>query len=244
MAEASPQPVNVVLGAAGATGLEVVKRLLAVSPLPTRAVVRSPEKLTGVLEPSDKLQIVRGDVTDVASLREALRGARGVVFAAAGRGYWSPAQVDFQGVRNVAAVAKELGVQRVVLVSSMLVTRKHLLHPMRLLLNNVRWGLMDNKLKGEEALRSSGVDYTVVRPGGLAKGPGGEATIITGQGDVMPTGQINRADLAAVVVAALDSPASSRVTLEVVCRPGAPEGGYEQQLEGMWKELEADAASA
>ncbi|KXZ49338.1 hypothetical protein GPECTOR_22g932 [Gonium pectorale] len=147
MAQPSTSPVNVVLGAAGATGLECVKRLLATSDLPTRAVVRDPAKLQGVIEPSPKLQIAKGDVTDEASVREALAGAKGVIFAAAGKGYWSPAEVDFKGVQRVAAVSKELGVERVVLVSSMLVTKKHWLHPVRLLLNNIRYGLMDNKLK-------------------------------------------------------------------------------------------------
>ncbi|GLC35539.1 hypothetical protein PLESTM_000335100 [Pleodorina starrii] len=125
MSTTSSQAVNVVLGASGRTGLECVKRLLAISDLPTRAVLRNPSKLDGVLEPNPKLQIVQGDVTNIDSLREALRGARGVIFAVAGTGYWSPAEVDFKGVQNVAAVSKELGVQRVILVSSMLVTRKH-----------------------------------------------------------------------------------------------------------------------
>lgn len=35
---------------------------------------------------------------------------------------------------------------------------------------------------GEDALRASGVEYTIVRPGGLGKGPGGQSTIVTGEG--------------------------------------------------------------
>ncbi|GFR47453.1 hypothetical protein Agub_g9178, partial [Astrephomene gubernaculifera] len=240
----SPQPVNVVLGAAGRTGLECVKRLLEVSDLPTRAVVRDPSKMQGILEPSAKLQIAKGDVTDPASLQEALRGARGVIFAVAGKGYWSPAEVDFKGVANVAQASQQAGAERVVLVSSMMVTRKHWLHPIRLLLNNMRWGLMDNKLKGEEALRASGVDYTIVRPGGLGSGPGGHASLVTGQGDSMSGGGlIQRADVAAVCVEALCNPAASRVTLEVLARKGAegaPEGGFEQQLRNMWAGLKQD----
>ncbi|KAG2500712.1 hypothetical protein HYH03_001477 [Edaphochlamys debaryana] len=241
---ATDGPANVVFGAAGATGLEVVKRLLEKESLPTRAVCRDPAKLAGVLEPSPKLQVVKGDVTDPASLKEALKGARGVVFAASGRGYWSASEVDFQGVANVAAAAKEAGAGRVVLVSSMLVTKKNWLNPVRLLLNNIRWGLMDNKLKGEDALRASGVDYTIVRPGGLGRQPGGQATLVTGQGDCMSAGgQIQRADVAAVVVEALGNPGASRVTLELVSRPGAPEGGFDAQLKGMWAGLKPDATA-
>ena len=39
---------------------------------------------------------------------------------------------------------------------------------MRMLLNNIRWGLMDEKLAGEAALRVGGVPHTIVRPGGLS----------------------------------------------------------------------------
>ena len=39
-------------------------------------------------------------------------------------------------------------------------------HPIRMILNNVRWGLMDAKFAGEELLRGSALPYTVVRPGG------------------------------------------------------------------------------
>ena len=48
---------------------------------------------------------------------------------------------------------------------------------MRIILNNIKWSLMDEKLKGEEALRASGVPYTIVRPGGLTDQPGGKAKL-------------------------------------------------------------------
>ncbi len=70
-----------------------------------------------------------------------------------------------QGVGNTAIAAKKLGVERVVLVSSALVTPKNRFHPIRLILNNIRWGLMDSKYRGENLLRESSVSYTIVRPG-------------------------------------------------------------------------------
>jgi uncharacterized protein YbjT (DUF2867 family) len=48
------------------------------------------------------------------------------------------------------------------------------------LLNNIRWSLMDHKFAGEEALRSSGVSYTIVKPGGLTNKPAGETEIRAG----------------------------------------------------------------
>lgn len=229
--------VYVVLGAGGATGQECVKRLLAVTTSQVRAVVRDPQKYEGQMPADARLQVVAGDVTDKASLTAALTGALGVVFAASGKGYWTADPVDHKGVANVAEVAKQCGVQRVVMVSSMLVTPKNWLQPMRLLLNNIRWGLMDAKFKGENALRSSGMSYTVVRPGGLTKGPGGEGVLCSAQGDTGGLGgSISRADVAAVCVSALTDSNADRVTVEIFCKPGPYSAGkWEDQLANIWK---------
>ena len=53
---------------------------------------------------SDKLEIVKGDVTDVASLEAAFVGIDNVIFTASGSGYWSAPAVDFQ-----ASLAASLG---------------------------------------------------------------------------------------------------------------------------------------
>eukprot|EP00775_Hariotina_reticulata_P007586 gene7586-7791_t len=91
-------PVNVVLGAGGPTGFQCVKRLLEVTNMPVRAVVRNPAKY-----------------------KELFEEAAGVIFAASGSGYWTAQAVDEQGVGNVVQAAKAAGtVVRVVLVSSML----------------------------------------------------------------------------------------------------------------------------
>lgn len=56
----APAGVNVVLGAAGATGLECVKRLLAVTDAPVRAVVRDPAKYPGLFPHDPRLQVRQG----------------------------------------------------------------------------------------------------------------------------------------------------------------------------------------
>lgn len=52
----------VVLGAGGGTGLECVKRLVAVSKAPIRAVVRDPAKYKDAFPAG--VEVVAGDVTD------------------------------------------------------------------------------------------------------------------------------------------------------------------------------------
>lgn len=51
---------------------------------------------------------------------------------------------------------------------------------MRLLLNALRWRLMDAKWAGEAALRGSGLPFAIVRPGGLTNGAPGEAQLDAG----------------------------------------------------------------
>ena len=58
----------------------------------------------------------------------------------------------------------------------------------------------------------------------------------------MPTGNINRADVAAVCVEALSNPGASKVTVEVVAKQGLPEGGYSEQLSAMWRNLKQGVA--
>jgi len=52
----------------------------------------------------------------------------------------------------------------------------------RVLLNNIRWSLMDNKFASEQKLRQSGLPYTIVRPGGLSNGPAGTTQLAAGKG--------------------------------------------------------------
>jgi uncharacterized protein YbjT (DUF2867 family) len=77
------------------------------------------------------------------------------------------------------------------------------------------------KAKGEAHLRASGVPYTIVRPGGLVDEPGGQTGLDFQQGDE-GSGRIARADVAAVMIAALDRPAALRKTFEVVSDQDAP----------------------
>lgn len=231
----------VVLGAGGRTGAECVAALEAAQK-DVRAVVRDPSKYAASLGSRKGVQLVTGDVSDPQSLRAAVAGSGGVIFAASGSGFWSAKGVDFEGVANVAEAVKEAGgQQRVVLVSSCLVSPHNRWNPIRIMLNNLRWSLMDYKYKGEEALRRSGVSYTIVRPGGLTSEPAGQARLKVAQGD-HGSGRVSRADVAAVCVAALTDPAARNVTLELLSAPADGEPApLAQQLRGLFAGLKPDA---
>ena len=113
--------------------------------------------------------MVAGDVESVSTIP--LEGVNKVVFAASAATYLAAKKVDYQGVVNTIEAAKAANVDSFVLVSSRLVNPVNNWHPIRIILNNIKWGLMDCKFKGEEALRGAGLpSYTIVRPGGLVGG--------------------------------------------------------------------------
>lgn len=227
----------VVIGAGGPTGLACVKRLLWLG-FRVVAVVRNPEKYATVFPQDERFSVVHGDVTDKDSLEPCLQGANGVIFTAAGKGFVSAQGVENKGVLNVAELAKKLKVEHVVLVTSALVTPKNRLHPVRILLNNMRWGLMDEKFKGEENLRASGIPYTIVRPGRLTDKEGTDCKLILGQGDASTPTTVSRFHVAAICCAAVTNKKARNRTFELFSQEMDGAAKLEDQLESAFDGLE------
>jgi len=159
---------------------------------------------------------VEGDVTKPATLGPALAGVSLVVVtigATERSGPNSPEFVDYGGVKNLTDAARAAGVRQLVLESSMGVGSGGGM--LGMMLNLLSGDALKWKAKGEAHLRASGVPYTIVRPGGLTDDPGGQTGIALQQGDE-GSGRISRADVAAVMIAALDNPDALGRTFEVI----------------------------
>ena len=216
-------PRVLVAGATGRTGSLVVAELLAQG-YPVRAFVRSTAKAAERLGPD--VEAVQGDLKDPDSIAAAMDGV-GAVINAAGAGAASgdesntPEMVDYQGARNLAEAAAAAGVAQYVLVSSRGATHDD--HYLNQMFDNVLiW-----KRRGEEAVAASGVAYTIVRPGGLGEGPGGNQTIIFEQGDTrLENIWINRADVARVCVAALANEDARNKVFEIHAEDGEPQSDF------------------
>ena len=155
-----------------------------------------------------------------ATLAAAFAGTDAVISAVGARGAKGPDRpeaIDYEGVRNLVDAAVAARSRQFVLISSRSVTQPD--NPLNKLFGNVLiW-----KLKGEDALRASGVPYTVIRPGGLTNGPGGNLDLVFEQGDtVRAQTTITRADLARIAVQALRYPEARNRTFETSAQPGAP----------------------
>jgi uncharacterized protein YbjT (DUF2867 family) len=142
---------------------------------------------------------------ETADVADAIGGGDAVVFAA-GAGPGSGAErkrtVDYEAAVKLI----DAGVRRYVMVSAISAGRpQEWSEPMR--------PYYEAKANADERLAASGLDYTIVRPGGLTDGPGtGRVTV----GTELERGSIPRDDVAAVLLAVLETPSSIGKTFELV----------------------------
>ncbi|NEO45884.1 MAG: NAD(P)H-binding protein [Moorea sp. SIO4A3] len=80
-------------------------------------------------------------------------------------------------------------------------------------MNDQLGGILTWKLRGEDAVRDSGVSYTIIRPCALTEEPGGQALVFA-QGDNI-RGKVSREDIAELCVQVLEQPKACNVTFEV-----------------------------
>jgi uncharacterized protein YbjT (DUF2867 family) len=161
-----------------------------------------------------------GSIADAAAVRAAVDGVGAVVIvvesATSPGGENGYDAVHHQGVVNVIDACAGRDVH-VVLITQIYITRPERMPRYE--------GLIAARARGEEALRASGLPYTILRPSWLTEEPGGRAAIRLEQGDT-GDGEVSRADVAAVCVAALRTPAARGKTFELYNEPGAPPGDW------------------
>jgi uncharacterized protein YbjT (DUF2867 family) len=189
-----------VIGGTRATGLEVVKILRA----------RGEEVVVLARPASDASEaerlgarIVRGDAMNPADLSAALASGsfRAVVSTLGARSVDGP-RPDFEGNRNAVDAASAAGVRRFVLVTVIGAGESYEASPW--IARRILGKVMVDKTRAEDYLRASGLDWTIVRPGGLLdKEAQGRAYLTE---DTRAMSWIRRADLGRLTVQALDDP--------------------------------------
>jgi uncharacterized protein YbjT (DUF2867 family) len=140
-----------------------------------------------------------------------LTGADAVVFAAgAGPGSGIPRKdtVDRAAAGVLAGAAQRAGVRRYLLISSMGVDT-----PSSQGTDKVFAAYLRAKRAAEDDLRARDLDWTILRPGRLTDEPGRGTVRLA---DSVARGAVSRDDVAAVLTALLDEPASVGRTLELV----------------------------
>jgi uncharacterized protein YbjT (DUF2867 family) len=150
----------------------------------------------------------KGTVDDLAPI---VKGADAVVFAAGagpGSGAARKDTVDRGGAVLLADAAELAGVRRYVMVSSMGAAKGG-----AGIEDEVFAAYQEAKKAADEDLMARDLDWTIIRPGGLTDGEGtGLVTMAPETG----RGSIPREDVARVICAVLDDPATDGVVTEVI----------------------------
>ena len=133
----------VVLGGTGLFGKPTVNQLVQ-DGFQVRVLARDPEKAKALLP--KEVEVVLGDVTDLASLESAMTDCWGVHISVGG-------PVDRLSAENVAILAPKLGLQRIGYISGATVAEENRWFPM-----------VAQKLDAEKALRECGVPSTIFCP--------------------------------------------------------------------------------
>ena len=211
-----------VTGASGKTGWRVVDEALQRG-LPVRAIVRPHSVLPPSLAKAEQqgdLEVKRLELQTAEALHHALSGCTALVIATGARpsiNLAGPLQVDAFGVRAQLSACKAVGLQRVVLVSSLCAGRWR--HPLNFFGLILVW-----KRLGERWLETSGLDWTVVRPGGLSEDDSrsGQEGIVFSAADEQQSSSIPRRLVAQVCLDALAEPAASGRIIEITSSTQQP----------------------
>ena len=123
MSSPEQQRIVAIAGATGFVGRHVVPRLLEEPGFTLRCLVRPRSSLGDLDAHPERVQVVRGDVSDPSSLEAWLEGAWGVINLAGYRDFWSADRglyyrLNTQGAENVFRAALAANVQKVVQVST------------------------------------------------------------------------------------------------------------------------------
>jgi uncharacterized protein YbjT (DUF2867 family) len=173
------------------------------------ALIRNPDHADEVRDAGAEPAVVDLEHASEDEVANAIGGSDAVVFAAgAGPGSGSERKetMDYGGAVKLIGAAKQAGVGRYVIVSSMGADPNATG-------DDTFSVYLRAKGRADDAVRASGLDATVVRPGGLTNEAG------TGRvrlGASLPRGQVPRDDVAAVLAAVLDSPSTIGRTADLI----------------------------
>jgi uncharacterized protein YbjT (DUF2867 family) len=184
-------------------------RLLAERGDDVRSLIRNPDHAGDVRRAGAEPAVVDLEHASEDDVAQAIAGVNAVVFAAGagpGSGAARKETMDYGGAVKLIAAAKQAMVGRYVIVSSMGADPD--------MPGDDTFSVYQRaKGRADDAVRASGLDATVIRPGGLTNDPG---TGRVNLGDSVPRGQVTRDDVAAVLAAVLDSPNTIGRTVDLI----------------------------
>jgi uncharacterized protein YbjT (DUF2867 family) len=187
----------VVIGGHGQVGLRLL-RLLARDGQRGRGVIRTAEQASDL--EAVGAEPVLCDLEQGDDLRPQLGGADAIVFAAGagpGSGPERKRTVDYGAAVAAMDAARDLGVARYVIVSSIGT------HDVAGATASMR-PYLQAKRDADDALKRSGLDWTIVKPGGLTDAPGSGRVLVSRE--LGRRASVPRDDVALVLLECLGAP--------------------------------------
>jgi uncharacterized protein YbjT (DUF2867 family) len=200
--------VVAIAGGHGKIGLRLTK-LLAERGDRVLSIVRNPGHADHVATAGGEAVVLDLETSDAEEVGRAIADADAIVFAAGagpGSGAARKETVDYAAAVLMVDAARIANASRYVMISAMSADADRAG-------NEVFDVYIRAKGRADDELAASGLDYTIVRPGGLTDAePKGTVTVapVTGRGE------IPRGDVAAVVAACLADPKTIGRTFEVI----------------------------
>jgi putative NADH-flavin reductase len=202
----------VVFGANGGTGTHVVAYALTAGHQVT-AVARRPETIT---RQHPNLTVIQGDVLNPATLDRTIQGQEAVI-SVMGPTKGSPHNVSSQGTANIISAMQSARVRRLMCLSANGLEPGPLLQ--RWIAKPLLWYFFGEHYRDlvlmEEAVKQSGLDWTIMRPPRLTDGPRTGRYQMAINKHLSRGWKISRADLADCMVEHLQDSATYCGTVEV-----------------------------
>ncbi len=194
----------VVVGASGRTGRLIVEKLIVAGHTAV-ATIRSPKHMAAMVSLGAETVMLDLELSTGPDFQAQFKGADAIVFAAGSAGGESSA-LDRTGLIKTARPAETAGVMRYLAIASIGASTG-----MKLAgeWNNAEMrDYYKQKRAGNKYLHESGLDWIILEPGELTDGkPTGKVTISE---EAIEESSVDRADVAAVVVALLESKKSNK----------------------------------
>lgn len=156
---------------------------------------------------NDRLQVVKGDITDPSAVAQTIAGADAVV-SLIGHTKETPRDMQAKAAQNIIAAMKQHGVRRVVIMTAGVRHEgdqpKFFDHVMGFLLKTLNGDVLQDSIHYADAIRNSDLDWTLVRVPMLVDGAATGSIRAGMAGSIGP--RLVRADGAAFILKQLSEP--------------------------------------
>lgn len=192
-----------IIGGTGGTGKELIKQALEQGHSLT-ALVRNPEK---VKITHQNLSVIKGNVLDFDKVQEVVAGQDAVLSALGHKRFFIKTNILSEGTKNIIHAMEKHNVNRFICVTSLGINDSRFklgLYYTLFVIPVIIFFYFWDKAKQEKLIRSSKLNWTIVRPGQLTNGrKRGSYKHGANVGNYILTKTISRADVAHFILCQL-----------------------------------------